>query len=265
MPNTSGDAPVISADRLSFSYPTAERPALLDLTFSINKREVIAILGANGSGKSTLAKLLAGLIHPSSGNIRIFGEDLTQPAGLNTIMGKIGIVFQSPDEQMVATTVEREIAFGLENQGVPTRELRQRVDDIMAQFKLTAFAEKSPHCLSGGEKQKVALASVLVMQPKILILDEVTSLLDPLGRLEVHQMIDQLRHQLTLVQITQFPEETLTADRIILLEAGQMVDFASPATSFSLGGSPKRDHMDTPLVIRLYEALKCEHNAQESR
>ncbi|MCX6639090.1 MAG: ATP-binding cassette domain-containing protein [bacterium] len=254
----------ISAEKISYVYPGFDRAALMDLTFDLRTGATLAILGANGSGKSTLAKLIAGLLQPSSGSLQVLGEDIVTPSGRDAIIGRVGIVFQSPDEQMVATTVEREIAFGPENLGIPSTEIRRRVDDLMQRFDLAQYKLQSPHLLSGGEKQKVALAAVLAMQPQLLILDEVTSLLDPLGRSEVRALISQLRTQCTIILISQFPDEALLADRLILMRQGSIVKDAPPAEIFLAADSPENYGIDLPLYFRLLKAVRCADNPGKS-
>jgi len=250
----------VLADRLTYFYPEMEKPALLDVSLKIARGELIAVMGPNGCGKSTLARLLTGLLTPSSGKLQVLGSDLGTSAGRRAVSGRVGIVFQSPDEQMVTATVEREVAFGLENLGVPPTEIRTRVDEALIQVNLARYSKRSPHLLSGGEKQRLALASVLVMQPQLLILDEVTSLLDPSGRREVRDMIQSLRGERTVVLITQFPEETLIADRLIILHEGRLVHDAPPKEIFA---DPQGLHslgIDAPLIFRLLKATDCAQN-----
>ncbi len=211
----------------------------------------MAILGANGCGKSTLARVLAGLLSPYEGSLQVLDRDLSTPEGVNALRGRVGLVFQSPDSQMVATTVEREIAFGPENLGLPTAQIRARVDEQMERFHLTVHARRSPHLLSGGEKQRVTLASVLAMQPEILILDEVTSLLDPAGRRETHQLIQGLKSHCTLIIITQFSSEVLLADRVLLLENGRLIRDATPEALFRSAADDQIAGVEVPLVYRL--------------
>lgn len=247
--------PALQADQLSFGYSGEPKLALQDLTFSIAPGSCVAILGANGSGKTTLARLLAGILTPTAGTLNLLGY----PAGLTesweTLRGRVGLVFQSPDQQMVATTVEREIAFGLENLGVPSPEIRARVDEMLARFRLEPYQQRSPHLLSGGEKQRVALASVLVMRPEIFILDEVTSLLDPQDRRAVLELILSLKGQCTLVFITQFSTEALIADRVIILHDGRLVEDASPEPLFSAAEGEALYDVEVPLAYRLIR--KC--------
>lgn len=214
-------------------------------------------MGPNGSGKSTLAKLLAGLLTPVSGSLQILNCDLRTTEGRAALRGQVGIVFQYPDEQMVATTVEREIAFASENLARPPREIRAVVDELMKRFDLTTLAQRPPHLLSGGEKQRLALASVLAMQPDLLIFDEVTSLLDPQNRREVLNYLKQLKNQNTLLFITQFPEETLFADRLLILKNGSIAEDMSPVQFFQEPHLARKYSLHFPAVFALMNAAEC--------
>jgi energy-coupling factor transport system ATP-binding protein len=242
---------IISSQNLSFTYPCAPQSALLDLTFTIPSGQCVAVLGANGCGKSTLARALTGLLSPFSGSLCVLGCDLSTDEGVNNLRGRVGLVFQSPDSQMVATTVEREIAFGPENLGLPPAEIRARVDELLERFGLKEYARRPPHLLSGGQKQRLALASVLAMQPEILILDEVTSLLDPAGRLEIGDLILELKGRITIILITQFPQEALQADRVLLMEKGRLIRDTTPDDLFRNADGDQIAGVEVPLVYRL--------------
>lgn len=231
-----------------------------EVNLKIQAGECLAVLGANGSGKSTLGKLFAGLIQPSSGRLEVLGSDLRTPEGKGALRGRVGLVFQSPDEQMVATTVEREIAFGLENLGIPSHEMRRRVNELMDQFNLSSYARRPPHLLSGGEKQRLALASVLAMQPDLLILDEVTSLLDPVERKDIYHFVGQIKRNLTVILITQFPREALLADRVIVLHDGRIAEDTSPQELFQTLAVPNEYAIDVPLIFQLIKAAGCADN-----
>ncbi len=213
-------------------------------------------MGPNACGKSTLAKLLAGLMLPSQGRLEILGNDQTESEGRSGISGRVGIVFQSPDDQMVAATVEREIAFGLENRGVPSTEIRTKVDALLTEFNLQRFAQRSPFSLSGGEKQLVALASVLAMELELLILDEVTSLLDPEGREQVSAVVGELKGQITTVLITQFPAEALIGDRLVIMKNGSVFKDDHPRDLFWELSGIGDTQVDIPLAFRLLRTVR---------
>lgn len=217
-------------------------------------------MGPNGCGKSTLAKLMAGLYEPTSGRLMVLGNNLTTTEGRSAIRGNVGLVFQSPDDQMVATTVEREIAFGPENLGVDPGEIRLRVIELLERFDLQRYAKRSPHLLSGGEKQRLALASVLAMKPQLLILDEVTSLLDPAGRDDIRQLIAELKGKCTLIFITQFPGEALIGDRLILMQDAHIVRNAPPQEIFTDPELLQDTEIDIPLYYRILHAAQCSEN-----
>jgi energy-coupling factor transporter ATP-binding protein EcfA2 len=192
--------------------------------------------------------------------LTVVGQDLSDPLQREAILGQVGIVFQSPEEQMVAATVEREIAFGLENMGIPSDEIRARVDGMLDRFSLTPYAKRSPHQLSGGEKQRLALASVLVMRPKLLILDEVTSLLDPAGRLEIRTMIREMRGLYTIILITQFPSEALVADRLVVIHDGKIRADAPPKSVFLDIDLSEDSQIDPPPIFHLIRTAACAEN-----
>lgn len=248
---------VLHADHLTFRYPEGESPTLADLSLRVKPGEFVAVLGPNACGKSTLVKLVAGLLIPSAGCLQVLGHDLSLQNGRKAILGRVGIVFQSPDEQMVAATLEQEVAFGLENLGLPSAEIRTRVDAVLDRFGLSALKYRSPLSLSGGEKQRLALASVLVMQPEILILDEVTSLLDPAGRREIRSLIRNLKGSSTVILITQFPEETLIADRLLVMYEGKIVRDATPYDVLSDTATMRHYGIDSPVVFHLLHAAEC--------
>ncbi len=223
------------ADNLGFVYPdSASAPALQKLNFCLDSGRHIAILGANGSGKSSLAKLLAALFEPSSGSLSLFGLSPHTEENVQVLRSRLGIVFQNPDNQIVATTVEEDVAFGLENRGIANPLLRQRVDEALELVGLSPYAQNEPTELSGGQKQKLALAGILVMRPDVLLLDEATSMLDPMTARELFDFIRALAAQkdLTLINITHDMEEALTADEVMVLKEGQLAYHGSVQTFF---------------------------------
>lgn len=225
--------PLVKIENLSYQYAESNRKALSDIDLEINAGEWISLVGRNGSGKSTLARLIDGLLEPGQGKIWIDGLPLNEDH-IWDIRSKIGMVFQNPDNQFVGATVEDDVAFGLENQGVPRDEMIQRVAGALKQVDMEAFRKKEPNRLSGGQKQRVALAGVIAMAPKILILDEATSMLDPEGRREVLETIQKMKslYQLTIISITHDIDEVILSDRMIVLQDGQKVMEGTPEELF---------------------------------
>lgn len=225
--------PLVKIENLSYQYAESNRKALNDIDLEINAGEWISLVGRNGSGKSTLARLIDGLLEPGQGKIWIDGLPLNEDH-IWDIRSKIGMVFQNPDNQFVGATVEDDVAFGLENQGVPRDEMIQRVTGALKQVDMEAFRKKEPNRLSGGQKQRVALAGVIAMAPKILILDEATSMLDPEGRREVLETIQKMKslYQLTIISITHDIDEVVLSDRMIVLQDGQKVMEGTPEELF---------------------------------
>lgn len=247
---------IIEVTHLKYEYPQASRLALNDLSVSINAGEWVAIIGHNGSGKSTFAKSLNGLLDLQSGSIMIDGL----PLSIETVWDirrKIGMVFQNPDNQFVGATVEDDVAFGLENQGIERAEMQRRVQDAVNRVGMTQFMTREPSRLSGGQKQRVALAGIIAQQPEILILDEATSMLDPQGRQEVLETIHTLKQEtnMTVLSITHDIDEAASADRIIILDDGQVVDQGTPAEIFAYGQRLMALGLDVPYPEKLKTAL----------
>jgi len=224
---------MISVQNLSleFTSPSGTKQALSDLSFQIHDGEFVAIIGANGSGKTSLSRCLNGILTPTRGEVYIDGYSTRDRGHLLEIRRRVGLVFQNPDNQIISPTVEREIAFGLENLGIPRHEMRQRVAQMLQVFELETYRDHAPHLLSGGEKQRLALAAIVAMQPRHLIFDEPTSLLDYPSRLKFFATIDMLRQNrdhdsktpITILHVTQFPEETLLAERLLVLREGKII------------------------------------------
>jgi len=235
-------------------------PTLQNINISIESGEFVAILGHNGSGKSTLAKHLNALLSPTSGTLWIKGMDTKEPEKVWEIRQTTGMVFQNPDNQIVATTVEEDVAFGPENLGVPQMEIRQRVDETLAAVGMSANKESAPHHLSGGQKQRVAIAGVLAMRPSCIVLDEPTAMLDPSGRREVMSTITQLNREMgmTVILITHFMEEAINANRVIVMEAGQIVMDSSPREVFSQVELMQELGLGVPQVTALAHKLRSE-------
>ncbi len=252
---------ILSFNNVTFSYtpevPDA-RKAVQGVTFAVNEGEWIAIVGHNGSGKSTLAKLLSGLLFPQEGEVRIMHDVLTEE-NLWDLRSQIGMVFQNPDNQFVGATVQDDVAFSLENNGVPYEEMVKRVHESLQQVKMDGFLNHEPHHLSGGQKQRVAIAGALAMYPRILILDEATSMLDPQGRDEVLQIVQALREKigLTVLSITHDLEEAMLADRILFMNDGKKFAQGTPAEIFALGDQLVELGLDLPFAMKMTKLLQA--------
>lgn len=227
------------------------------VSLSVYEGEFLALVGHNGSGKSTLAKLFNGLIKAQSGEVRVFGLNPDVDKELYEIRSLVGMVFQNPDNQMVASIVEDDIAFGPENLGIPQKELRQRVDDALKSVNMTEYAKKTPTRLSGGQKQRIAIAGVLAIKPKILVMDESTSMLDPVGRKEVMETVTRLnREGMTVVAITHFMDEVSQADRVVVLNEGKIAMQGPPKEIFAKGRELHLMGLDVPRSVALATQLK---------
>lgn len=230
---------MIRTDALSFSYPVEEgqrrTTALEDVTLSIEKGSFVVVLGHNGSGKSTLAKHFNAVLLPSGGAVYVEGMNTQDEDLLLEIRRRVGMVFQNPDNQIVANVVEEDVAFAPENLGVPTAEIRRRVDDALAAVGMTEFTRHAPHLLSGGQKQRVAIAGVIAMEPECIVLDEATAMLDPSGRREVLDTVHRLNRQrgITVVHITHHMSEAEDADRVIVMNDGVVAMDGTPRDIFS--------------------------------
>ena len=231
--------PMIQTDALSFSYPVEEgqrrTTALDNVTLSIEKGSFVVVLGHNGSGKSTLAKHMNAVLLPSGGAVYVEGMDTKKEELLLEIRRRVGVVFQNPDNQIVANVVEEDVAFAPENLGVPTAEIRRRVDDALAAVGMTEFTRHAPHLLSGGQKQRVAIAGVIAMEPECIVLDEATAMLDPSGRREVLDTVHRLNRErgITVVHITHHMSEAEDADRVIVMNDGVVAMDGAPREIFS--------------------------------
>lgn len=231
--------PMIQTDALSFSYPVEEgqrrTTALDNVTLSIEKGSFVVVLGHNGSGKSTLAKHMNAVLLPSGGAVYVEGMDTKKEELLLEIRRRVGMVFQNPDNQIVASVVEEDVAFAPENLGVPTAEIRRRVDDALAAVGMTEFTRHAPHLLSGGQKQRVAIAGVIAMEPECIVLDEATAMLDPSGRREVLDTVHRLNRErgITVVHITHHMSEAEDADRVIVMNDGVVAMDGAPREIFS--------------------------------
>ena len=229
--------PIIKTEHLTFRYTTEEgvAPTVLDdVSLSIEEGSFVAVLGHNGSGKSTLAKHFNAILLPSGGKVYVDGLDTADEARLLDIRRQIGMVFQNPDNQIVASVVEDDVAFAPENLGVPPAEIRERVDAALKAVGMTEYAHHAPHLLSGGQKQRVAIAGVLAMRPRCVVLDEPTAMLDPVGRSEVMSTLLELKRKfgITLVLITHHMDEAAQADRLVVMHDGHIVADGAPSEVF---------------------------------
>ena len=252
---------IIKLDKLSHTYIApdgAEVLALDNISLNIAAGSFVAVIGCNGSGKSTLAKHLNALLLPSSGKCLIEGFDTADQESLWSIRQKVGMVFQNPDNQIVAAIVEEDVAFGPENLGVPSEEIAGRVAAALAAVGMNDYSQHGPHLLSGGQKQRVAIAGVLAMRSHCLVLDEPTAMLDPQGRREVLATVHQLNktEKITVIYITHFMEEAVTADRVIVMDAGRIVADGTPAEIFSQVEKLQQLGLDTPVAAEVSHFLR---------
>ncbi|ACL68908.1 energy-coupling factor transporter ATPase [Halothermothrix orenii] len=251
---------LVEAKGVGYSYQEAgtDEPALKNIDLTVESGEFVAIIGSNGSGKSTLARLLNVLLVPTEGEILIDGLKTSEKENIWEIRQKVGIVFQNPDNQLVATTVENDVAFGLENLGVPSREIRLRVDNALKMVGMNGFQEHETHKLSGGQKQRVAIAGVIAMESDCIVLDEPTAMLDPRGRKEVMDTVTYLNKEkgITIIHITHFMEEAALADKIYVMHQGQIYKSGTPRDIFQDVEGLKSVNLDVPQVVELANNLR---------
>lgn len=250
---------IIRVNNVCYEYQQDEHKllALNQISLSIERGEFVAVIGHNGSGKSTLAKLLNAILTPTSGSVLVEGMDTADEKHLFDIRQKVGMVFQNPDNQLVATLVEEDVAFAPENLGVPSSEIRQRVDDALKEVGMYEYRDRAPHQLSGGQKQRVAIAGILAMQPDCIVLDEATAMLDPRGRREVLSTIHRLNREKgsTIVHITHYMEEAVYADRVLVIDNGRLFLQGRPQEVFSQVEALKSVGLNVPQVTELIDAL----------
>ena len=254
-------AAIIQTKDLRFAYPAAEgvSPVVLDgVTLDIEEGSFVAVLGHNGSGKSTLAKHMNAILLPSGGAVYVDGIDTTDENRLLDIRRAVGMVFQNPDNQIVANVVEEDVAFAPENLGVPPAEIRRRVDDALKAVGMYGFREHAPHLLSGGQKQRVAIAGVIAMRPRCIVLDEPTAMLDPIGRQDVLRTIKALNRErgVTVVLITHHMDEAAQADRLIVMSKGKVVGDGAPREVFSQVEALESVGLTVPHTVRLLWELR---------
>ena len=249
---------IIEVKDVEFRYEGAEEDAVAGVSLRVERGEFVAVLGRNGSGKSTLAKLLNALNIPQKGEIWIDGVAAHEEANSLEVRKKCGMVFQNPDNQIVATVVEEDCAFGLENLGVPPEEIRRRVDEALRVVGMRDYAEAAPHMLSGGQKQRVAIAGVLAMRPQIIVFDESTAMLDPSGRREVFAVAEELnrRDGITIVWITHFMDEALRAGRLLVMDAGKVALEGAPREVFEKTEEIRKMGLDVPPMAQLAAQLR---------
>ena len=249
--------PIIRFENVHFTYPEEEQESLRGIDLSITEGSFVAVLGHNGSGKSTLAKHMNAILVPTEGRVLVRGMDSSDEEHLLDIRRTVGMVFQNPDNQIVANVVEDDVAFAPENLGVPSRQIRERVDAALRQVGMFELRMHAPHLLSGGQKQRVAIAGILAMEPKVLVLDEPTAMLDPHGREEVIQTVTRLCREkgMTVVLITHHMEECIGADRLIVMSNGSIVADGSPAQVFSQVELMEREGLDVPETTRVLHEL----------
>lgn len=261
--------PFIKVSNLTYSYDddngTQNTEAVIkNASFEINEGEFVAVLGHNGSGKSTLAKLLNMILIPSSGEIYVNGKNICAPDmtddNVLELRKNIGMVFQNPDNQLVATIVEDDVAFGPENLGLPSVEIRRRVDDALRDVGMTEYAHHEPHRLSGGQKQRVAIAGIMAMMPKCIIFDESTAMLDPVGRKDVMNSIVRLNREkgITVIMITHYMEEAAQADRIMVMDDGRILLDGTPSYVFENDDMLKECGLNVPQCTELVHRLRNE-------
>ena len=259
----------IHTEDLCYSYRDSEHPALRGISVDIQRGEYVAVLGHNGSGKSTFAKLLNLLLEPTSGKLVVNGVNLTdEEPDEETVLQlrrNVGMVFQNPDNQLVATIVEEDVAFGPENLGIPQPELRMRVDEAIASVGMTAYAHHEPHLLSGGQKQRVAIAGVIAMMPKCIIFDESTAMLDPIGRREVLETIAMLNREfgITVLNITHYMNEAAMANRVIVINDGELLLDGTPDEVFAERELLQSVGLEVPQCTALIHELRARGIALE--
>ena len=249
---------MIEIKDLKFTYEGETSPALKGVTLNIKEGEFIAVLGHNGSGKSTLAKHLNGILTPESGSVTVDGLDTADENNLWEIRKKVGMVFQNPDNQMVATVIEEEVAFGPENLGIEPQEIRRRVDFALKAVGMEKYRHESPNNLSGGQKQRISIAGIIAMMPGYIVLDEATAMLDPKGRKEVMETVRYLNREfkISVILITHYMEEAVSADRVVVMDDGEIIIDDTPQMTFANVALLKSVWLDVPQPTELMFRLR---------
>lgn len=246
---------LLSAEKIYFSYDK-KKNVIKDVSLTVDKGEFIAVIGHNGSGKSTLAKLFNGLLKPDKGKITVDGFSSADEKSLFEIRKRVGVVFQNPDNQLVASIVEDDVAFGPENLGVPREEIKERIDFALSAVEMLKYKKSSPERLSGGQKQRIAIAGVLALKPEIIVFDESTSMLDPKGREEVLSVAEKLKKEgVAVISITHYMEEAVKADRIYVINEGEIVMSGTPEEVFKKREKLKEIGLEIPAAARIAEEL----------
>lgn len=246
----------IQFDKINFEYESAEQPALQSVSISINENEWIAVLGRNGSGKSTFGRLINGLLTPTSGTVKVSGLSTSSEKNVWSIRQCVGMIFQNPDHQFVATTVKDDLAFGLENLGLPRDVMEERIEEYSKLIGISHLLDSEPHRLSGGQKQRVAIAGVMAMEPKVIVFDEATSMLDPIGRKEVLETMQMLhRRGMTIISISHDMNETVFADRMLIFHQGKLLKDATPVEIYENPNLLVEMGLTLPYVFQLQNEL----------
>ena len=268
MSDNQNNTPIVSLNNISFAYPGDEEhppvAVLRDFSLDVHEGEFVAVLGHNGSGKSTLAKLICMVLSPESGTITIQGKELTGDGvteeDIYAARRDVGMVFQNPDNQLVATIVEEDVAFGCENLGIPSEKIRKRVDFALAEVGMSEFARSTVYKLSGGQKQRVAIAGALAMKRKLIVFDESTAMLDPLGRREVMAAVERLNKEdgVTVIFITHYMNEAALADRVVVMDKGRIIMDDCPEKVFTRVDELRSAGLDVPQTTELLYMLKAD-------
>ncbi|QRG70005.1 energy-coupling factor transporter ATPase [Brevibacillus choshinensis] len=254
--------PIIRVEDVSFAYQVNQDqqiPVLQNVSLEVFPGEYLAIIGHNGSGKSTLSKHLNGILTPRDGNVVVNGINTRDKTRIHEVRSRVGMVFQHPDNQIVATIVEDDVAFGLENIGVSAEEMKERIDFALDAVGMSAFRHRPPHHLSGGQKQRIAIAGILAMKPQCLVLDEATSMLDSYGRQDILAVVRRLhREGMTIVTVTHHMSEVAEADRVVVMEGGKVVLQGTPREVFSYQEKLRELHLDVPDASRIAQLVHSE-------
>ncbi len=250
---------IVSVRDLTFRYEEGTKPAVDNLTLTIDEGSFVAVLGHNGSGKSTLAKLIGGIYQPTWGQVEVCGMDTSKEANLDVIREQVGMVFQNPDNQIVSSVVEEDVAFAPENLGVPYEELGKRGADALETVGMSEYATHSTSLLSGGQKQRIAIAGILAMRPKVLVLDEPTAMLDPKGRRSIMEVLHRLVESgITVILITHHMDEAVEADRVIVVDDGKILLDGTPYEVFAQEDVLRKAGLTVPQSVALMHALRAQ-------